>query len=202
VDLTSLTYKWDPPYDGGTAILGFKIYCDHLSTEISVKRTQTTIELTYLQPNTVYAIRVAALNAYGLSEVSEPSTVVSESRTSSLPPDRPHSLKPVAGTWRSMTLEGTLPYSYCTDITSITIERRWLLPFVKGAWENNVELRIPQDVSILVPSLESVHDDESASVVSSVDGDVTRIRRLRRTNSKHSHLEVLLLYYPVDWLID
>lgn len=193
--LTSLHYKWDPPFDGGSAILGFKFRSDHLDNEIMLRRTQNSFEMRQLQPNTTYAVHVAAYNAHGTSEYSE-STITT---TLTMHPDRPLPLKPISGTWRTMELEGVLPYSFNSAITKISIERRWLKPFTKGPWESHSVLLVPADISVILNEQRTDEDEDSiaSSLVSSLDGEMNKFlgfsSRARKTLvDELSHLEVPL----------
>lgn len=192
--LTSLHVKWEPPFDGGSAIAGYKLKCEHLESEITLKRSQLSYDLRLLQPNSVYVARIAAFNAFGTSEFSEPTSMT----TSCAPPDRPPPLKPVTGTWRTMELLGTLPYSFNATITMITLQRRWLKPFTKGPWESAIDLKVPEDISIL-PKEQVIDDDDvsiASSMVSSLDGEMNRFLRFttrthrQQVTDELSHLEV------------
>lgn len=121
----------------------------HLVRDIVVKRTQTWVLLEDLQPNTVYPIQVVAFNACGNSLPSDCSTILSECRTSSCPPDSPPPFKVISGTRKSIFLEGRLPYPYGTEITAIILEKRIMRPFLEGEWEDSMELMVPNDVEIL-----------------------------------------------------
>ena len=193
--LSSLQLKWDPPFDGGSAIVGYTLKCEHFENEITLKRSQTSYDIRLLQPNITYVARIAALNAFGASEFSDPLSMT----TSCAPPDRPSPLRAVAGTWRTMDLEGTLPYSFNAMITMITLERRWLRPFTKGPWESAIDFKVPEDISILTKELMRDEDDVSiaSSMVSSLDGEMNRFFRIStrirgQATDELSHIEVTI----------
>ena len=167
--------------------------------DIVVKRTQTWVLLEDLQPNTAYSIQVIAFNACGNSLPSDCSSALSECRTSSCPPDSPPPLKVISGTWKSIVLEGRLPYPYGTDVTAIILERRYIRPFLEGEWGDSMELLVPNDIEILggkfsssnslglEPGSDSLEAYEEESVVSPYNQIVVdNIERLMQGSSTSS----------------
>jgi hypothetical protein len=79
-------------------------------------------------------MRVLAKNTLGWSAFSEWSSI-EDSHTKIGVPEKPKSLRPVTGTWNSITLEGIVPFANGSPVTSFVVQRRWVQPFDRGDWE-------------------------------------------------------------------
>lgn len=150
--LTTITFHWDAPDDCGSAINGYRIWIGHLNRHVDVHRSCNTYKLDKLLPGRQYYMKVMAKNAVGFGEYSELNSD-SDSKTTVAVPESPAGpMKPIAGTWNSITLEiPAIPYHNGSPIHTICVQKRVIETFSKGEWERPVRFRVPEDVIVKSP---------------------------------------------------
>lgn len=132
--LTTILFEWYPPAQNGSAITGYRIYIEHTGQYINLERTQTKYLLENLQPGKVYRMQVLAKNSLGWSGYSDLSNA-DVSHTKIGVPEKPRSLRPVAGSWSDIRLEGAVPFANGSPVSAFIVQRRWVQAFDRGDWE-------------------------------------------------------------------
>ena len=175
--LNSITYRWSPNGDGGSALTGYRVYVKHMERHVDLNRSSVTYTLRGLQPGKQYYVRVLAKNAVGLSPYSEYNED-KDSYTSTSKPDTPEIMKAVAGTWNSLTIEALLPCCNGADITQIMVQMREIETFSTGSWTRAGEYRVPEDV-LIVEEKEKEEEEEEVEEVH-VEEDVAANKHDRK----------------------
>ena len=202
--LNSITFKWQPTDDGGSALTGFRLYVKHMARHVDLNRGSVTYTLRHLQPGKQYYVRVLSMNAVGLSEYSDYNDDES-SYTATGKPDSPESMRAIAGTWCSLTMQARLPHSNGAEISAILLQHREIEPFSKGNWTRPNELKIPDDVFVVEPAEpdeeeESSDDEEEEDAVEEViemkDGKPVKKRQMfammkKKVKAKHALISLL-----------
>lgn len=69
--LTSITWSWKPPNDGGSALTGYRLWIQHWNYYVDLPRWQTSCVLGRLLPGKQYFVKVLAKNVTGSTEYSD-----------------------------------------------------------------------------------------------------------------------------------
>lgn len=156
--LNSITFKWHPPDDGGSALTGYRVYVKHLQRYVDLNRSSVTYTLRGLLAGKQYYIRVLAMNVVGLSEYSD-YNLDDDSFTAIGKPETPEMMKATAGTWSSLTLEAILPYCNGSECIHLYLEHRIIEPFGKTSWSRPYLYNI-ENITILEPAEELIEKFE------------------------------------------
>jgi Fibronectin type III domain len=146
--MSTLTFRWSSPHDGGSAITGFSVEEDETGLVTEHGRSATTHTCRYLISGRPHRIRLRAKNVAGYSEYSE-WTDAEQSITLSDKPENPSGLSAVAGTWNSITLTGRLPFDNGNSIRLMLVQKRSVDAYTKSSWSVPVLFEVPKDITII-----------------------------------------------------
>ncbi len=148
--LRNIKFVWEPPDDGGSAVIGYRIHLRNTDKFIDLQRSSVSFLWEGLFPGRSYFIRVMARNVVGESEWSEWNGE-DQSHTLTGAPEAPSNPLAVAGTWNSVSLETYVPFSNGAPVTAMLVEQRYIEPFQLGDWEPPSRWRylIPRDVEVV-----------------------------------------------------
>ena len=157
--LTSLTFQWTVPNDGGAAVDAYRLEMSHRPNRpLLLRRHQTSYTLDGLSPGQTFRIRVQARNCSGWSDYSELST---PGTTAVAPPTTPPAPVPIDGDSASLLFEFDAPESRGCALTSMLLQTRIISPFQTSEWSPEKYFSIPGDAEIL-----PVHDLKASDVAS------------------------------------
>jgi Fibronectin type III domain len=146
--MSTLTFRWSSPHDGGSAITGFSVEEEGTGLVTEHGRSATTHTCRYLIAGRPHRIRLRAKNVVGSSEYSE-WTDAEQSTTLSDKPENPSGLNAVAGTWNSITLTGRLPFDNGNPIRLMLVQKRTIDAYTKSGWSVPELFEVPKDVTIV-----------------------------------------------------
>ncbi len=160
--LRSIKFAWEPPDDGGSAIIGYRIFLRNTGKHIDLQRSSVSYLWEGLFPGRSYQMRVMARNVVGDSEWSDWNLDGTQSHTLTGAPETPANPLAVDATWSSVTLETRIPFCNGAPATSMMVEQRIIEPFQLGEWTAAAKAiyRLPPSRSCDVEVVEGVDPEE------------------------------------------
>lgn len=160
--LRSIKFAWEPPDDGGSAIIGYKIHLRNTGKYIELQRSSVSYLWEGLFPGRSYQMRVMARNVVGDSEWSDWNLDGTQSHTLTGAPETPTNPLAIDGTWSNITLETRIPFCNGAPATSMLVEQRTIEPFQLGEWVSCAKpiYRLPPAKTSEVEVVEGVDPDK------------------------------------------